>query len=289
MTTPKRRGRHDEFLGRDPSFFAAPSPDGDQLVSLDEERLGSAADRTATEGERGEVSADTFWDDVAANREMVSTSPAWSVEADVHRGTGVRRRISPRAGGRSPRGGAGWAPASPPRQEEYAGGDDRLRPRTLTFPDEAPLGQSNELIVDARAGEERGGTGVAEETMELERAWSASPMNVSAEAPTPLAGEGGAAGVAAAGGTATKGAEAGVITEAVVRPMGLRCSSPIYNRGKNMLGTSEEPSREEQVSTSPRGKHRGGGSDEVVVLLLLLFLLLSLLCFLTIVDRKTQV
>lgn len=76
------------------------------------------------------------------NLEIVASS--FEADLNLGAGTGVRRRVSPRAGDHSfcgrAGGGTGWASLSPQRQytlersdDEYDG-DDRLRPRMIIFP-----------------------------------------------------------------------------------------------------------------------------------------------------------
>lgn len=156
-TTPKQELQHDHQQdapsGRGSSFFAGPSPDGDNSFSHIDYVANYVADSMAGGGgeagkPRGEPS---FWDgsggrgsssdayayaydkqlDERAPISVLPSSPAWSAEDDVNRGTGVRRRLSPRAaggggaygaGGTSPRGGGGMSPRAGGGVSPRAGG-----------------------------------------------------------------------------------------------------------------------------------------------------------------------
>lgn len=241
----------------------------------------------------------------------------------ANRGSGVRRRISPRAGLRSPRRAVGWTALSP-RRQDAAGGSKRgnnnageTRPTALVFPDDSPRvyrdsslnsprkgirdtnpransprvhrenssprGNSprrdENLKIDVRAVEEemRGGLGEASNDRSARR--------VFAEAETPLAGAGRAAAAKAATGTAaaavaaSDGAKtnaaastaivqgdevANIATEVVVRQIGLKCSIPIYDRGKNLLGNVEgsHDGDGQRKATAPSRDDSGGAVGE---------------------------
>lgn len=214
-------------------------------------------------------------------------------------GSGVRRRVSPRAGGRSPRRPhAGWTALSP-RRQDAAGGSNRrgngngseLRPTTLVFPDDinnaSPSPRvirgnrdNGDLKIDVRARameEEARGGGPGDALSDR------SKMRVFAEAETPLAGAGRAAAAAAtaaaaAGASAAAAAAAeaeglrvrvsaenevaNIATEVVVRQIGLKCSTPIYDRGKNLLGNVEGSTEGQRKAAAPSKDNSGGTAGE---------------------------
>jgi hypothetical protein len=141
-------------------------------------------------------------------------------------GVGVRRRLSPRAEGCSPQrgagAGAGWAPVSPPQQDglqfddgEYKetsdGMDDRLRPR-VRFADASPMSFA-QVLADASTPE-AGAAGLRGNGfgMDLRRDWDNHDGNFG-------------------------------VNETVATPshIGLKCSSPLYDRKTNMLGGLRVP------------------------------------------------
>ena len=191
---------------------------------------------------------------------------AWSLEAHLNlgAGVGVRRRLSPRAEGCSLQRGAGagggsgdrggWAPVSPPKQDglQFVDGesededtfqemDDRLRPRMMPFSDEAT--EPSQSTFNEPPPEDGG-----------RRLADASPMSfaqVLADASTPKAG---AAGL--------RGNGFGRDPTTTSKHIGLKCSSPLYDRERNMLGGPRVPSyrgrkgrgRSPRPSASPKGK-----------------------------------
>lgn len=239
---------------------------------------------------------------------VLPLSPAWSAEDDVNRGTGVRRRVSPRASagagvsGRSPRRGAGWAsplspmsPMSPvpPNRREVGGGNGgggggggkELRPLALAYSEDEPAAVATATAVspvphgrDARsknhfrpgvgttatvAIEETGGRGVvaaaaaagkgqgqaggtcspvraprrASKTLLAAGANKNNSNEAAAEVATPKAAP--AVAEATTGGEEDAGVEnVNIAEEVTVRRVGLRCSAPIYDRSRNMLGSS---------------------------------------------------
>lgn len=296
--TPKRGVRREDSLGQASSYCAAPSPDGDHLLSVNITPASSSIDDIVSQTCRilagqgtatvaapdtpGSVGAGTFWGDPADSSneerlvdehvlENVPASPVWP---DMQGGTGVRRRISPRAGNRSPRRGVGWSPISPPRQAVSVERGGRSTPQTLAFDDEtSPRGRFCELRIDVGARDEKSVTGV------LGGLLHSSSENVFAEAETPLAGAGRAKAAAAAGAVVAVGATGtagtpGVskvvhtdVDEMAVRQVGLKCSSPIYDRGKNLLGSSHSPKGGEREAVSPRRRTRGSTGELCDVLM----------------------
>ena len=386
-TTPKQgqqQQQQDAPSGRGSSFFAGPSPDGDNSFSHIDYVANYVADSMAGGGEAGKPSGGpSFWDgslgggsgsdaydkqrDERAPISVLPASPAWSADDDVNRGTGVRRRVSPRAaaggaahgaggmspraaGGMSPRAGggmspraagmlsprgaagggadgggarsprrpsAGWAqPMVSPRRRDHGSGSvggsggggnqHELRPLALAFSEDggaaggtaaagpagAPRRQgTRELRIDVGDAEEEqrrtfvGGRAGPAVGAYAGAAPPASPMNnARARAATPLAGGAGAreagkkkvaaawaaaaaAAEEAAAAAEAAGAEAAAVTESTVHPVGLRCSSPLYDRGRNMLGSAgggggggDREGDGQAAPTLPPTERRGGGA-----------------------------
>lgn len=203
---------------------------------------------------------------------IAPTSPAnaWSIEADHHlnRSTGIRRRLSPRVTNRprltddcrSPRRGAGWSPFTPSmspamspgrqRQETFGEGGNPVHPRTITFIDEPSKQGAGKLKIDVTD---------AGNTVCLD---AVCPLHVCREAKTPIAG---ARKARVQGKTSLGPSKRGTNDEVDnsdrssrtnigldkghdegkeigksvgAGATGLKCSSPIYDRGKNLLGNS---------------------------------------------------
>lgn len=311
------------------SFFAGPSPDGDNnnsfshidyVASYVAEGKAPPDDRSPVpRGYGGGVGVDPREafdrqrDERAAISVLPSSPAAWSAEDDVNRGTGVRRRVSPRAaagraaaataaaggaGGRSPRrasaAAAGWAQAqaqaqvqvvSPARrQSTNAGNNDEsagLRPLALAFSDEiaapaaaaavAPGGRGKAGGREAAAG--RGAraknAGVAATSAAASaaapaaaalcgRAAKDSPATSPAKVcgPDTTIGGGGAKGTAMSSPPAVVDADSASTTTtttagkaltvdtraeaAPTRQVGLKCSTPLYDRSRNMLGDAQQ-------------------------------------------------
>ncbi|CAM9685902.1 unnamed protein product, partial [Ectocarpus sp. 8 AP-2014] len=280
----QRDGDEEPPSGRGSSFFAGPSPDGlDNSFSHIDYVAGFVADGIAAAAVGGgsgrkEAAAAAFerQRDERAAISVLPASPAWSADDDVNRGTGVRRRVSPRAsaaaaaaaaagaaagagaggggGGRSPRWGAGWEPIpSPKRRGSPSGGDagnDQLRPLALAFSDEttgaAPAASPSRR---AAAKELRIDVGIVRQGSAFANGGGdggALAAKASPRAKTPLAGANkarasplaeSAAAAAAAGNNAAE--EAVSTEEDTESQVGLRCSAPIYDRGRNLLGNKE--------------------------------------------------
>ncbi|CAM9507030.1 unnamed protein product, partial [Scytosiphon promiscuus] len=119
-TTPKQGPQEFPSGGRGSSFLAGPSPDGDNsfshidyvasYVAEGKTPLAAAAaapgappphDGEPPPGGSGAVDPREAFDRQRDERAAISVLPsspaAWSAEEDVNRGTGVRRRVSPRA------------------------------------------------------------------------------------------------------------------------------------------------------------------------------------------------
>ncbi|CAM9212307.1 unnamed protein product [Laminaria digitata] len=285
-TTPERiqRLQRGDSAGRGStsSLFAAPSPDGD---SHHKELMPTyTVEGIVAQRKGGKPSPppprqpDIFWSEGADSGARVNTprgegaGALWPSESELEgnvgggvgvgasRGTGgsgVRRRVSPRAGGRSPRRPyAGWTALSP-RRQDAAGGSNRrgngngseLRPTTLVFPDDinnaSPSPRvirgnrdNGDLKVDVRAVEEEARGGGPGDALS-----DRSKMRVFAEAETPVIAENEVANIA---------------TEVVVRQIGLKCSTPIYDRGKNLLGNVEGSTEGQRKAAAPSKDNSGG-------------------------------
>ena len=192
---------------------------------------------------------------------------------------------------------------SPRRQDAAAGSNKRgntngneLRPTALVFPDASGSPCVNrgtkgnrDLKIDVRAVEEeaRGDCG----GMIGDASSDCSAMNVFAEAETPLAGAGRAAVAAATAAAAVAGVSAAeaeevteasmrvgaggmddevanIATEVVVRQIGLKCSTPIYDREKNLLGNVEGSRNGQRQAAAPSRDNSGGMAGEADLLLL---------------------
>lgn len=253
---------------RSASFLLTLCSDRDQVVHSEGESV------------EGVLKADSD----GKNLEIVASSPGWSLEADLNLGTGigVRRRVSPRAGDHSfcrraeAGGGTGWAPLSPQRQEETLersddeyDGDDRLRPRMVTF-------QSSS---EARTKmSEEGSSTYAQQSFESKEphddmGWlskdapSSLPTHGCTDVHKPLDGAGAQYGAVGrvlggnlCGGVEAKaktyqdqdGGKGGATRAATDSRVGLKCSMPIYpgEGEKNVPGGDRVPiSRGQQASS----------------------------------------
>lgn len=251
-------------------MFATPSPKAAPLDAEVDSVRGRVNDSAAPQagGKKAPLAATSSWEE-ARPLDVVPSSPKWSVEdADFNRGTGVRRRLSPRAGTSSPSRAAGWAAPSPPSRQELLhthrhgeegededADEERLRPLDLSLRGDSQREEIGELRIDVPEGEFARGAGSAER---LDSLLCISPIRVSTGAKTPLAGAR-RAGVAKPFEVGPNDADADVATQATTRAVGLRCSSPIYDRGRNLLGNTDRhtPGDGENTARAQGGTRRG--------------------------------
>ena len=92
------------------------------------------------------------------------------------------------------------------------------------------------------------------------------PMVGVALAAEATAAEAARADVGAGTGDGGKDEVAGIATEVVVRQLGLKCSTPIYDRGRNLLGnvsgSRDGRDGQRQQAAAPSGDKSGGTAGE---------------------------
>ncbi|CAN0088251.1 unnamed protein product, partial [Ectocarpus sp. 13 AM-2016] len=265
----QRDGDEDPPSGRGSSFFAGPSPDGlDNSFSHIDYVAGFVADGIAAAAvgggsDRKEAAAAAAAAAAAFERQrderaaisVLPASPAWSADDDVNRGTGVRRRVSPRASAAAAAAAAGAGagaaaavvvvvvfalPAGAPvgsRSRRRKDGVLRRAPTPATissarWPSPSPTRRRERLPPRLRAG---------------------GPPPKSSGSMSGSSGRGAPSPTAATAVHSPRRLPPGrrlrwleptrrgpVSTEEDTESqVGLRCSAPIYDRGRNLLGNKE--------------------------------------------------
>lgn len=185
-----------------------------------------------------------------------SPSNVWMPRTAFHGGdTGVRRRISPRAGHRTAGTvGGGWAPVSPPQNEALYEGQEQGKERPpslsemgLPEDDQAQVDIGEPRICVEEVGDGKRSTGCSfrfagqQHGTASDDACASSGLNAYPDVATPKRGTDRAqaamkAGTTAAAAVASTAAVCVATDQPPDRSVGLRCSSPIYDRERNLLG-----------------------------------------------------